>query len=201
MALNRCSKISTSVSFPERKSASSAKTARENRRTCYASMAGEDEEFQGHAEITSGHSAGIVLQEPLLDDELTVRQTLELAFAEVSEKMAEYNECAAKMAEPLDDDEMQRVMDRYGRVAGRTRRTGRLGPRSDHQCSVGRIVPAGRRPDRGHAFRRRAAARSPGQGVVGETQPAAARRTDQPSRRWKTVSIGWKCSSASIRGR
>jgi len=79
-------------------------------------MAGLDEDFQGHAEITSGHTAGIVLQEPDLDEDLTVRETLESAFAETKEMLAEYEECTAKMAEDISDDEMQEAMDRMGEL-------------------------------------------------------------------------------------
>jgi len=79
-------------------------------------MAGMDEDFQGHAGITSGYKAGIVLQEPDLDDSLTVKETMQSAFADIQAKMAEYDACAEKMAEPMDDDEMQRVMDRMGEL-------------------------------------------------------------------------------------
>ncbi len=79
-------------------------------------MAGLDTDFQGHAELTSGHTAGIVLQEPDLDEELTVYETLESAFAETKELLDEYNECAAKMGEELSDEEMQQAMDRMGEL-------------------------------------------------------------------------------------
>ncbi|RJO67189.1 MAG: energy-dependent translational throttle protein EttA [Myxococcales bacterium] len=79
-------------------------------------MAGLDQEFVGRAELSKGYRAGIVEQEPSLDPELTVRQTLELAFAETMAKLAEYNEITAKMAEPMDDDAMQAAMDRMGEL-------------------------------------------------------------------------------------
>jgi len=79
-------------------------------------MAGIDQDFQGHAEITKGYRAGIVLQEPDLDEDLTVKQTLELAFAETMRLMDEYNAITARMAEPMDDDEMQKAMDRLGEL-------------------------------------------------------------------------------------
>lgn len=80
-------------------------------------MAGLDEDFQGNAQITSGHTAGIVLQEPDLDEEITVRETLESAFAKTKALLQEYDECAANMADPdLDDDAMQAAMDRMGEL-------------------------------------------------------------------------------------
>jgi ATP-binding cassette ChvD family protein len=77
-------------------------------------MAGLDTEFQGEAFITPGFRAGIVEQEPQLDPELTVRQTIESAFAETKALLDEYNDLADAMAGPMDDDEMQKTMDRMG---------------------------------------------------------------------------------------
>ena len=77
-------------------------------------MAGLDTEFRGHAEITPGFKVGIVQQEPQLDPELTVRQTIESAFGETKALLDEYNNLADSMAAPMDDDQMQKAMDRMG---------------------------------------------------------------------------------------
>jgi len=79
-------------------------------------MGGLDDEFKGTAEITSGFKAGVVLQEPELDDSLNVRQTLEQAFAEQMGMLAEYEKVSESMAEPMSDDEMQKAMDRMGEL-------------------------------------------------------------------------------------
>jgi len=79
-------------------------------------MAGLDQDFVGDAFITPGYKAGIVEQEPQLDDSLTVYDTIRLAFGELSEMLDEYNGLAEKMAEPMDDDEMQKAMDRMGEL-------------------------------------------------------------------------------------
>ena len=79
-------------------------------------MAGLDKEFQGIAEITPGYRAGMVAQDPVLDESLTVRQTLELAFTDTMKLLAEYDEVTAKMAENISDDEMQKAMDRMGEL-------------------------------------------------------------------------------------
>ncbi|MCX6827822.1 MAG: energy-dependent translational throttle protein EttA [candidate division Zixibacteria bacterium] len=79
-------------------------------------MAGLDDEFQGKAEILGDYRAGIVEQEPSLDHGLTVRQTLEQAFAGQMALLQEYNDLTDKMAEPLSDDEMQKAMDRMGEL-------------------------------------------------------------------------------------
>jgi len=75
-------------------------------------MAGLDTEIQGDALITPGFTSGIVEQEPKLDPELTVRQTIESAFSETKALLDEYNQLADSMANPMDDDEMQKAMDR-----------------------------------------------------------------------------------------
>jgi energy-dependent translational throttle protein EttA len=79
-------------------------------------MAGLETEFQGDAAITPGFRAGIVEQEPRLDPALTVRQTIESAFGETKEVLDEYNRLADAMADPMDDNEMQKAMDRMGQL-------------------------------------------------------------------------------------
>jgi len=75
-------------------------------------MAGRDTEFQGEAFITPGFTAGMVEQEPELDPQLTVRQTIESAFADTKRLLDEYNQLAESLASPMDDDAMQKAMDR-----------------------------------------------------------------------------------------
>src|SRR3989339_2006126 len=53
-------------------------------------MAGQDDEFQGKAEITKGFRAGMVSQDPQLEEERTVRENLELAFADTMKLLREY---------------------------------------------------------------------------------------------------------------
>ncbi len=79
-------------------------------------MSGRDAEFQGHAFITPGYRAGMLEQEPQLDPSLTVRQTIESAFGEIKALLDEYNALAESLAEPMDDDKMQKAMDRMGEL-------------------------------------------------------------------------------------
>src|SRR3990167_8591541 len=58
-------------------------------------MAGLDDTFQGEAFLTRGYRAGIVLQDPILDPALTVRQTIESAFAELQAMIREYEDLGA----------------------------------------------------------------------------------------------------------
>lgn len=77
-------------------------------------MAGLDDQFQGTAQLLGNFRSGIVLQEPLLEETLTVRQSVEQAFGEITSKLNEYNEITTKMGEPLDDDQMTKLMERMG---------------------------------------------------------------------------------------
>jgi sulfate-transporting ATPase len=79
-------------------------------------MGGLDDEYQGKADLSSGYHAGIVLQEPLLDETLTVRRTLESAFEKPMALLKEYNDLSDKMAGPIGDEEMQKAMDRMGEL-------------------------------------------------------------------------------------
>lgn len=77
-------------------------------------MAGIDQEFNGHAELSRGYTRGFVPQEPVMDPERTVRETLEEAFAETVALLKEYEALGEKMAEPLSDEAMQAAIDRMG---------------------------------------------------------------------------------------
>ena len=79
-------------------------------------MAGEDKEFDGRADLSKSYTAGMVAQEPLLDMNASVRETLESAFAETMACMREYEELTAKMSEPMDDDAMEKALERMGEL-------------------------------------------------------------------------------------
>ena len=79
-------------------------------------MAGLDPEFTGEAFITPGYKAGIVMQDPNLDKDKTVRQTIESAFAEITGMLAEYNDVTARMGEEISEAEMDKAMNRMGEL-------------------------------------------------------------------------------------
>jgi ATP-binding cassette ChvD family protein len=77
-------------------------------------MAGLDDDFLGKAELTRGFTRGIVLQEPILDPELTVREALEASFAETVGMIKDFEALGMKMAEPMSDDEMEACIEKMG---------------------------------------------------------------------------------------
>ena len=82
-------------------------------------MAGVDHDFQGDARPLAGTRIGYLPQEPVLDPARDVRGNVEEGLAEVRGLLDEFNEIAARFAEPMDDDEMQRLLDRQARVQDR----------------------------------------------------------------------------------
>ena len=79
-------------------------------------MAGEDNEFEGQAAPLKGATIGFLPQEPVLEDELTVRENVEQAFGDIKKMIDEFNEVSAKMAEPMSDDDMEKAMEKMGRL-------------------------------------------------------------------------------------
>ena len=79
-------------------------------------MAGEDQEFDGRAAPLKGTTIGFLPQEPLLEDEQTVRENVEQAFGDIKKMIEEFNEVSAKMAEPMSDDEMEKALEKMGKL-------------------------------------------------------------------------------------
>jgi len=79
-------------------------------------MAGEDAEFDGKADPLKGTRIGFISQEPHLDMNKTVRENVEDAFSEIKKLLNEFNEVSAKMGEPLPDDEMEKALEKMGRL-------------------------------------------------------------------------------------
>jgi sulfate-transporting ATPase len=79
-------------------------------------MAGIDTEFQGEAWIESGRTVGYLSQEPRLDESLDVKGNVELAVKSTRRLLEEFEEVSAKFAEPLSDEEMDKLMDRQARL-------------------------------------------------------------------------------------
>jgi ATP-binding cassette ChvD family protein len=79
-------------------------------------LAGVDKEFNGETVISPGHTVGLLEQEPKLDAEKTVRQIVEEGVHEIVSALAEYNLINEKFAEPMSDDEMNKLLERQGAV-------------------------------------------------------------------------------------
>src|SRR5210317_1033729 len=73
-------------------------------------MAGVDKEFEGEARPQPDIRIGFLPQEPELDDEKTVRETVEQGVAETRELLLKFDEISMKFAEPMDDDQMNALL-------------------------------------------------------------------------------------------
>jgi ATP-binding cassette ChvD family protein len=79
-------------------------------------LAGVDTDFQGEIAPSPGYSIGLLEQEPNLDETKTVREVVAEAAQETVDLLAEFERINEKFAEPMDDDEMQKLIDRQAAV-------------------------------------------------------------------------------------
>lgn len=79
-------------------------------------LAGVDKEFVGQTILTPGHTIGFLEQEPKLDENKTVRDIVEEGVQETVNLVNEYNRINEKFAEPMSDDEMDKLIKRQGEV-------------------------------------------------------------------------------------
>jgi ATP-binding cassette ChvD family protein len=79
-------------------------------------MAGVEKNFQGEAFPAAGINIGYLAQEPQLDGTLDVRGNVELGVAKQRDLLRKFEELSAKLGEPMDGDEMMKVIDEQSRV-------------------------------------------------------------------------------------
>lgn len=79
-------------------------------------MAGVDTNFSGEAFPAKGIKVGYLPQEPELNPEKNVQQNIEEAFADTKALLQKFEDLNMKMCEPLDDAEMQKVINEAARV-------------------------------------------------------------------------------------
>ncbi|MGM0599397.1 MAG: energy-dependent translational throttle protein EttA [Candidatus Rifleibacteriota bacterium] len=78
-------------------------------------MAGLDKEFRGQADLCPGFRVGFVPQEPTLEEGKTVKQNIELAFADTLAKIEEYEKLTMDMGD-MEGDEMDKAMDKMSKL-------------------------------------------------------------------------------------
>ncbi len=79
-------------------------------------LAGVDQEFNGELILSKGYTVGFLEQEPVLDDDKTVREIVAEGVRETVDLLDEFNEINEKFAEPMSDDEMNDLIERQGQV-------------------------------------------------------------------------------------
>jgi ATP-binding cassette ChvD family protein len=79
-------------------------------------MAGVDTEFNGETILSKGYTVGYLEQEPLVDETKTVREIVQEGVQESVDLLEEFNRINEKFAEPMSDEEMDKLIQRQGEV-------------------------------------------------------------------------------------
>jgi len=79
-------------------------------------LAGIDQNFNGETVLSEGYTVGYLEQEPLVNEDKTVRQVVEEGVRETIAFLKEFEEINAKFAEPMGDDDMNALIERQGQV-------------------------------------------------------------------------------------
>lgn len=79
-------------------------------------IAGVETNFEGEVHFTKDYSIGYLPQEPELDDTKTVKEIIQEGVQDVVDVLKEYEEVNNKFAEPMDDDEMTKLIERQGEL-------------------------------------------------------------------------------------
>lgn len=79
-------------------------------------IAGTEQKFEGEVHFTKDYSIGMLSQEPELDNTKTVKEIVQEGVQEVVDVLKEYEEVNNKFSEPMDDDEMTKLIERQGEL-------------------------------------------------------------------------------------
>ncbi|MCB8963463.1 MAG: energy-dependent translational throttle protein EttA [Bacteroidales bacterium] len=79
-------------------------------------IAGIEKSFQGEVVFSPGYSVGYLEQEPHLDETKTVKEIVQEGVKEIVDLLKEYEAVNAKFAEPMSDDEMNKLIERQGEL-------------------------------------------------------------------------------------
>jgi sulfate-transporting ATPase len=79
-------------------------------------MAGQDQNFSGEAWLAKGYTVGYLPQEPVLDTSKDVLANVKEAVKAVQSLMDEFEAISMKMAEPMDDDALNQLLDQQSKL-------------------------------------------------------------------------------------
>ncbi len=79
-------------------------------------LAGIDSEFSGETILSKGFTVGFLEQEPLVDSTKTVKQIVEEGVKETVDLLNEYEKISEEFANPMSDDEMDKLIEKQGRI-------------------------------------------------------------------------------------
>jgi len=79
-------------------------------------LAGVDDGYTGETILSKGFTTGYLEQEPLVDSKKTVKQVVEEGVQETVDLLNQYEEISEKFAEPMSDDEMDKLLEKQGKL-------------------------------------------------------------------------------------
>ncbi|MCP3873829.1 MAG: energy-dependent translational throttle protein EttA [Desulfobacteraceae bacterium] len=79
-------------------------------------MAGVDPDFSGEINPSKGFSIGYLEQEPLVESSKSVKEIVEEGVKETVDLLNEYEQISEKFAEPMSDDEMDKLIEKQGKI-------------------------------------------------------------------------------------
>ena len=79
-------------------------------------IAGKEKPTGGEVVFSPGFSVGMLEQEPALDQSKTVRENVMEGVREMAGLLTEYEELNNRFAEPMDDDQMHRLIEKQGEL-------------------------------------------------------------------------------------
>jgi ATP-binding cassette ChvD family protein len=77
-------------------------------------LAGVDKDFDGEIALQPGYTTGFLEQEPQLDPDKTVKEIVQEGVQETVDLLKQFEDLSAKFAEPMDDDEMNKLLEKQG---------------------------------------------------------------------------------------
>ncbi len=79
-------------------------------------IAGVEKSYTGEVVWAPGYTVGYLEQEPQMDPEKTVLEVVQEGVQPIMDILQEYNDISMKFMEPMDDDEMNRLIERQGEL-------------------------------------------------------------------------------------
>jgi ATP-binding cassette ChvD family protein len=79
-------------------------------------IAGVDPDYNGEIVKSPGYTIGYLEQEPLLNSDKTVREVVEEGVKPIKALLGEFDQINDQFANPMDDDEMNALLERQGKV-------------------------------------------------------------------------------------
>jgi len=87
-------------------------------------IAGIEKPTSGEVVFAPGYTVGYLEQEPKLDDSKTVLEVVQEGVQEVMDLLKEYEEISNKFLEPMEDDQMNRLIERQGELTDKIEAVG-----------------------------------------------------------------------------